>query len=169
MDFRKKNPTRKAIIIRSGPESQRTYLEEKILNQALELPDRFLVVKGQTEIKEHAFFSENIELVSYLTSEELNNAITESEIIISRSGYTTLMDLVFLNKKAILIPTPGQTEQIYLAEHFNQQQIFYSISQKDFNLKVALEEIENYTGFKEGVFQKNLFEKYVVQLLENNL
>ena len=157
---------RKAIIILSGPEPQRTYLEEKILNQALGLSEHFLLVKGQTEIKEHFFFSENIEVVSFLTSEELNNAIAESEIVISRSGYTTLMDLVFLEKKAILIPTPGQTEQEYLAKHFFEQKIFFTSSQKNFNLEEALKSVKSFAGFDDSVFESNAFKKNVIELLQ---
>lgn len=156
---------RKAIIILSGPEPQRTFLEKNILAQALELPYQFLLVKGQTEQKEHFYFNKNIEVVSFLTSEKLNQAIAESETIISRSGYTTLMDLVFLEKKAILIPTPGQTEQEYLADHFFEQKIFYTSSQKGFDLKNALKKVESFSGFDPSIFEKISFEKNVIELL----
>lgn len=156
---------RKAIIILSGPEPQRTFLEEKILSQALELPFHFLLVKGQTEIKEHFYFSENIEVVSFLTSKKLNQAIAESEIVISRSGYTTLMDLVALEKKAILIPTPGQTEQEYLAQHFFDQKIFFTTSQKKLNLKDAINEVESFTGITKHQLKINTFKKNVTKLL----
>lgn len=156
---------RKAVFILSGPEPQRTYLEEKILKQASELSLKFLLVKGQTERREHYYFNENIEVVSFLTSEELGQAIAESEIVISRSGYTTLMDLVFLGKKAILIPTPGQTEQEYLAQYFHQQKIFYTTSQKELNLGTALSEVKKFSGFKSDTFQRDAFEKYAKGLL----
>ena len=156
---------RKAIIILSGPEPQRTFLEKKILKQATKLPHQFLLVKGQTEEEERFYFSKNIEVVSFLASEELNQAIAESEIVISRSGYTTLMDLVFLEKKAILIPTPGQTEQEYLATHFHQQKVFFATSQKDLNLESALQKVESFSGFENDNFEKNNFEKIVLELL----
>ena len=162
----KSDLNRKAIIILSGPEPQRTFLEKKILEQALELPFQFLLVKGQTERKEHFYFNENIEIISFLTSEKLNQAMAESEIVISRSGYTTLMDLVSLEKKAILIPTPGQTEQEYLARHFFEQKIFFTTTQKDFDLKNALEKVESFSGFKKSFFKKPTFEKNVIELLE---
>ncbi|MFK7772146.1 MAG: glycosyltransferase [Saprospiraceae bacterium] len=157
---------RKAIIILSGPEPQRTFLEKKILEQALELPFQFLLVKGQTEKKEHFYFNENIEVISFLTSQKLNQAIAESEIVISRSGYTTLMDLVSLEKKAILIPTPGQTEQEYLARHFFEQKIFFTATQKDFDLKNALTQVESFSGFKKSFFGKTTFKKNVIELLK---
>jgi UDP-N-acetylglucosamine:LPS N-acetylglucosamine transferase len=123
------------------------------------------LVKGQTEQKEHFYFNKNIEVVSFLTSKKLNQAIAESEIVISRSGYTTLMDLVFLEKKAILIPTPGQTEQEYLADHFFEQKIFYTSSQKGFDLKNALKKVESFSGFDPSIFEKITFEKNVIELL----
>lgn len=61
-----------------------------------------------------------------------------SDMIISRCGYTTVMDLIKLQKKAILIPTPGQTEQEYLAQYLSEKKIFYTIGQKGFNLQTAL-------------------------------
>ena len=157
---------RKAIIILSGPEPQRTFLEKNILTQALGLTHQFLLVNGQTEQKEHFYFNENIEVVSFLTSKKLNKAIAESEIVISRSGYTTLMDLVSLEKKAILIPTPGQTEQEYLADHFFEQKIFYTSDQKGFDLRGALKKVKSFSGINPSTFEKNNFQKNVIELLE---
>ena len=165
MKFQEKEIKRKAIIILSGPEPQRTYLEEKIIQQAKDLPFQFLIVKGQTEKQEHFFIEKNIEVVSFLTSDDLEKAIAESEIVISRSGYTTLMDLVFLGKKAILIPTPGQTEQEYLAKHFYEQKIFFTQTQNKFNLKHALSLVNDFTGFDKSIFKNNDFEKNVISLL----
>jgi len=165
MQPQQKEIKRKAIVILSGPEPQRTYLEEKIIQQAIALPFQFLIVKGQTEKQEHFFIEKNIEVVSFLTSKDLENAIGESEIVISRSGYTTLMDLIFLEKKAILIPTPGQTEQEYLAKHFHQQKIFFSQNQKELNLKNALAAVEKFKGFDKNIFQKNIFIKFANELL----
>ena len=165
MNFQKKEIKRKAIIILSGPEPQRTYLEEKLIQQAKHLPFQFLIVKGQTEKQEHFFIEKNIEVVSFLTSEDLEKAIAESEVVISRSGYTTLMDLVFLGKKAILIPTPGQTEQEYLANHFYDQKIFFTQTQNSIDLKNALKQINDFSGFDKNIFKNNDFEKNVIELL----
>jgi len=67
-----------------------------------------------------------------------------SGMVLSRSGYTTLMDLVKLNKKAILIPTPGQSEQEYLGKFLMKKGYFYNISQEKFNLPEALKAVENF-------------------------
>lgn len=60
--------------------------------------------------------NKNIKLISAPTHQEFIELIQASQTIISRSGYSTLMDLAVLQKEAILIPTPGQNEQLYLAE-----------------------------------------------------
>jgi len=68
----------------------------------------------------------------------------ETPVIISRSGYSTIMDLVRLNKSAILIPTPGQTEQEYLAKLMMERKWFYAVSQNDFNLEMACKKYFEY-------------------------
>ncbi len=153
------------IVILSGPEPQRTILQEKILLQAQSLPLRFLVVQGLTQEKKHFFLAKNIEIVSYMTTDNLNEAIAQSGVIISRSGYTTLMDLAVLGKPAILIPTPGQTEQEYLATYFYEKKIFFSQTQKEFNLVVALEKIKGYTGFLKNNYTGAQLEKAVGGIL----
>ena len=75
---------------------------------------------------------DNISLVGHLTSDDLAKAIASAEVVIARSGYTTIMDLFALGKKAILIPTPGQTEQVYLADFFHEQKVFLSTATKCF-------------------------------------
>ncbi|MEI6553824.1 MAG: glycosyltransferase, partial [bacterium] len=72
--------------------------------------------------------------------------IQKSSVVLARSGYSTLMDLATIGKKAILVPTPGQTEQIYLAAYLSEKNIFYSIAQDNFNLDEALYLVKNTTG-----------------------
>jgi len=67
--------------------------------------------------------------------------------VISRSGYTTIMDLAVLEKKAYFIPTPGQNEQEYLAKRLTKLGIVPSCKQADFKLE-KLGDIEKYTGLK---------------------
>ncbi len=135
------------IAVLSGPEPQRSILETKLIEQLKALDFKSLIVQGKTEKLESFEISDQLKTVSYLTSEDLNEAILKSEIIIARSGYSTIMDLVALGKKAILIPTPGQTEQEYLAERLMDQQLFYHQSQNTFDLKNALKESSKYPGF----------------------
>ena len=95
---------------------------------------------GGSALLPAGFPNTNITIKSHLSSGELNEAIEQSVMVISRSGYTTIMDLVKLGKKAILVPTPGQTEQEYLAAHLLQQKMFLTIPQEKFDLTAALEQ-----------------------------
>ena len=113
----------------SGPEPQRTYLEIKLLKEIREYIRKhpnidILFVKGKVGKQEKAFDG-NVEIHGYLTSKELNEKMAACNLIITRSGYSTIMDLVTINKKAILIPTPSQTEyscifirKVYLLNKF---------------------------------------------------
>ncbi len=130
------------LILLSGPEPQRTIFEDELLLQLIEYTGNVLLVRGLPETNEILFTKANkcdkIMVRNHLASHELNQVIEQSKMIISRSGYTTVMDLIKLQKKAILVPTPGQTEQEYLAKYLMQQQLFYSVEQHTFLLKEVI-------------------------------
>lgn len=167
MKYFESNIQQDIIVVLSGPEPQRTKLEEKIIEQAVQLPQGFLIVRGITTPYSELQLTSNVKVISLLTSNDLNKAILESKIVVNRSGYSSLMDLVKLRKKAILIPTPGQTEQEYLANHFHQQGIFYTQSQKELNLKEAIEKVNNFSGFGKEQFPESHL-KVVVEDLINS-
>ncbi len=131
------------IAVISGPEPQRTYFEKVIINELIAADKKSLIVQGKVEKKEHFKLNDKIEVVSFLNSVELNKAIQSSGLVICRSGYSSVMDLVKLKKKAILIPTPGQTEQEYLGSRLNNKKLFCVQKQATFSLKRGLIEIEN--------------------------
>jgi len=138
-------------VILSGPEPQRSILEQKLLEQAMALTDRhFTFVQGKTQGMEHHFVAENVEVVSYLTSRHLNELLLSCQVVVCRSGYSSLMDLAALGNKAILIPTPGQTEQEYLADYFADQGVFVAQRQEEIDLEKGLEAIFSTTGFVQG-------------------
>jgi len=155
------------IVVLSGPEPQRTKLEEKIIEQAVQLPQHFLIVRGITTPYSEMQLTKNVKVISLLTSKKLNSAILESKLVICRSGYSSLMDLVRLKSKAILIPTPGQTEQEYLADHFHQQGIFYTQSQKELNLKEAINKAKEFSGFGQVDFPEGNLREEVEKLLNS--
>jgi len=137
------------IAVLSGPEPQRSILEKMILEQAqlIEQPFKALIIGGKSEVNEQIKINESLEYISFLSTIALNEAICASKIIICRSGYSTLMDLAKTGSKALLIPTPRQTEQEYLATHFMEQGIFYSQNQDGFDLEKGLKKATDYTGF----------------------
>ena len=137
-----------AMAIVSGPEPQRSIFEKLILEQLTQTNLKSIVVRGLTEDHDQKETKNNIEIVSHLKANEMQEAILNSKIIIARSGYSTIMDLATLGKKAIFIPTPGQTEQEYLAEILMQKNIIFYQLQKNIDLKEALKEAEKYKGFE---------------------
>jgi len=136
------------LVILSGPEPQRTKLDLAIQAQAKNLTDKqILIVQGKTESYQESQLAPNIKVISYLTSKALNEAICQSEVIVTRSGYSTIMDLAVLGKKAILIPTPGQTEQEYLGERLGKEGVAVVVSQEGLDLQKALAAVKLCKGF----------------------
>lgn len=133
------------LCIMSGPEPQRSILEEIFVEQAGKTNYKTIILSGkpgETAIVRKG----NVEIRPHCGDEEMASLISAAGMVISRSGYTTVMDLATLGKKAIFIPTPGQPEQEYLAKRLKKQGLFYSVSQKDFRLEEALKEAVNYSG-----------------------
>ena len=126
------------LILLSGPEPQRSILSELLWQQAVEHTGKIVFVEGSESVTMPLPIPPHITYHKRLTHEALAPLMQKAGMVICRSGYSTLMDLVALNKKAILIPTPGQTEQEYLGRHLMEQGVFYSTPQKSFVLSEAL-------------------------------
>lgn len=103
-------------IILSGPEPSRTQLETKLIKILARSKDKIVFIRGKQNLAPLQV-PENIIVKELLNAEQINQEICSAEMVICRSGYSSIMDLHALNKKAILIPTPGQTEQEYLGTH----------------------------------------------------
>lgn len=132
------------LVLISGPEPQRSNLEKMILDQIKSLSITALIVSGKPDTPQHEEVAPGVTQINHLNASELNDAMLASDMVLSRSGYTTLMDLAKLNKKAILIPTPGQSEQVYLGDFLMEKGYFYSLPQERFNLKTALDEASRF-------------------------
>lgn len=134
------------MVLLSGPEPQRTLLEEKVLHELKDYKGNTIVIQGLVENSQKISQRNNLTIYNFMQSTELEKAIQSSDIIISRSGYTTIMDLAKLKKKAFFIPTPGQNEQLYLAKRLEKLNIAPYCKQKDFSIK-KLVELNDYKGF----------------------
>lgn len=141
------------LVILSGPEPQRTILEKKLLHQLSRTSLHTLLVRGKSG--DSAKISEHIEIKGLLKSRELEKAILDSKLVICRSGYSSVMDLVRLNQKALLIPTPGQTEQELLAERMKQKGYFYCKGQRKINIPDDIKTAECYAPPKENEPEKS--------------
>jgi hypothetical protein len=137
------------LVILSGPEPQRTYLENlliPVLNQVENARIDFVRgtnIPGQKQTRQH------ITVINILGSVELEKKINQSKLMICRPGYSTLMDLYYKNIPAILIPTPGQTEQEYLCE-------YHSVSEGKFTPLLQ----KNIAGQLPGIISKKLAERH---------
>lgn len=136
------------MVILSGPEPQRTLLEEKIIDELQNYNGEVLFIKGKVENNKKKEVIKNITFYNFMTSKEIENAYNGSKIVLCRSGYTTIMDLAKLEKKAFFIPTPGQFEQEYLAKRLKRNGIAPFAIQDDFRIENLLE-IEFYKGLKQ--------------------
>ncbi len=157
MQVQPTEPEYDVAVVLSGPEPQRTILEQRLMEQAMPLSKKFIFIQGKTKAKAHHFAAEHVEVVSFLTSGNLNETLLASKVLVCRSGYSSVMDLAALGKKAILIPTPGQTEQEYLAESLATQNIFLMQQQDQIDLEKGLQEVKNTTGIRPGEFQTEAF------------
>ena len=128
------------LFILSGPEPQRTILENKIINEVSHYPATACVARGLPSAQSVIPSTAMIKFYNHLSTTDLNEEIEKADWVISRSGYSTIMDLAKLQKKSILIPTPGQTEQEYLAKFLFKKKAAYTIPQNEFSLNFLLVE-----------------------------
>ncbi len=132
------------LIILSGPEPQRSILEEKIIADISHYNGTATVVRGLPGSASLIPSTNMIKFYNHLSAAELNIEMQEAEYVIGRSGYSTVMDIVALQKKSILIPTPGQTEQEYLGNYLMKNKVAVCFTQKDFSLNKALNVAADY-------------------------
>lgn len=125
--------TNDILVILSGPEPARSKLEQKLKKIFSDVAFSFVAVAGRVENRQ--IKSAN-GWYNYLLANELEAAIANSKLVVTRAGYSSIMDMVTLSKKAILIPTPGQTEQLYLAHHLKQHSLFISLEESELEEKL---------------------------------
>ncbi|MCD6201749.1 MAG: hypothetical protein J7K46_08075 [Bacteroidales bacterium] len=144
-EYRKEYPVRKiftVVVVLSGPEPQRSILEKILVRKLRKKPWQVLFIRGIPWKKQAKTVYGNIQLVSHLPPNLFYTYLKKAEYIISRAGYSTVMDLAAIGKSALLIPTPGQTEQEYLADHLAAGHYFVSMSQNDIRIQEAFEKLK---------------------------
>ena len=151
------------LVLLSGPEPQRTFLEEKLISELKNYAGKVVFVKGIVTEKQEVLQSENILFYNFMQSDELEKLFNESQLVLCRSGYTTVMDLAKLGKKAFFIPTPGQFEQEYLAEKFQEDGLVPFCNQEDFSIE-KLKEVQNFKGLSN--FERELDWQKLFSLFE---
>ncbi len=139
----------------SGPEPQRTVLENLLWKAGNKLNIPFVVIAGTPSKEEpNKIIAENknATLYAHLAAPDLVKEIKRADYIICRGGYTTLMELIPFDKKLIFIPTPGQTEQMYLGKLWEEKNWALCYAKENFKLNFALEEAKSF-HFKQAPFK----------------
>ncbi|MEM9022416.1 MAG: glycosyltransferase [Bacteroidota bacterium] len=135
------------MAIISGPEPQRSHFESLVLAQLKQLDAPSLLVRGVPG--DHVVRQEGpVTVRGHLNAQDMQAAMLASRLILSRSGYSTLMDLATLGLPAVLVPTPGQTEQEYLARYHREQGHYFSMDQRSFDLEAMRAAASDYPGIR---------------------
>jgi uncharacterized protein (TIGR00661 family) len=136
------------LVILSGPEPYRSTLENIVLNQIKDVQGKKIIILGKPDEESSIDIGYNTEILSHVNRKDMANLINTSKIIVSRSGYTTMMEMANIKiPNALLIPTPGCGEQEYLSERSKEKGWFLSKNQDDLNLLEDLSISKNYSGF----------------------
>ncbi len=144
------------LAVISGPEPQRTYFEDILTEQLKTYPLNCMLVCGQSSKDFDFQVTPNFRKKAFLNTKDMEAAWNQSKLILSRSGYTTIMELASSGHPAILVPTPGQTEQEYLAEMLQEKGFYYTTKQEGFTLSDALKESPKYPGLQTDISDEML-------------
>jgi uncharacterized protein (TIGR00661 family) len=152
------------LVLLSGPEPQRTILENILREKLKDLSKSTLFVRGLPGDKNSIPDNLTFRFVNHLPSEVLNEHLLKSKFIICRSGYSSIMDLAATGRSALIIPTPGQTEQEYLAVFHHKQS--HHVAQQQHQLNI--EEAFNKLSLSQSIQMDSDVAKWVKLLLSNN-
>jgi len=134
------------LVIISGPEPQRTMFEQIIFDQIANLEGRIVGALGIPE-KNYKIRIGGAIFFSYISRNEMMTYMRKAKFIITRPGYTSVMEMVELGKRGLFVPTPGQIEQEYLARHFMEKRWCFSTKQEGIDLRESVKKAESYSGF----------------------
>ncbi|MFN7793584.1 MAG: glycosyltransferase [Cyclobacteriaceae bacterium] len=153
------------LVLLSGPEPQRTILEVLITQQLTKLDLKVMFVLGNPHAGDSVVSKGQVSRVGHLKEAELKCIIEESRFVVCRSGYSSILDLAALQKRnLIMIPTPGQPEQEYLAEFLLHKNWVYTVSQKDFDLAMAIDQSVGFLGLNCGEVEGDLLHAAIDRL-----
>ena len=126
-------------VVLSGPEPHRSILQDELISKLKDLDLKSVLVTGSSNANLPKLSASGIEVHPMLTTLDLNHLLCQSKMVICRSGYSSIMDLIHLGKRGILIPTPGQPEQQYLAKHHANNPLFVIQHQRNINIASAIQ------------------------------
>ena len=168
--FQKKEVNKKSghlLVLLSGPEPQRSLLENKIIDEISYYQHTATVVRGLPDVENLIPSTNMIQFYNHLSSSQLNEELQKASIVIARSGYSTVMDIAAMGQKSILIPTFGQTEQEYLAHYLAEKKMAPFVSQKDFSLSNALALAHSFQYKSSSVEVENCLNEAITLFVES--
>lgn len=133
------------LVMLSGPEPQRSMLEDIIIDHSQAFTGKIVVLRGLPSAKTTLPDAGNLTFLNHASTDHIHSLIQAAGLIVSRSGYSTIMDLVSLGKKAYFVPTPGQSEQEFLALRMKARGWFDYCSQEQFSLETAVSSADRFS------------------------
>lgn len=153
------------LAILSGPEPQRQILEKILIKEMSGRQERCTLVRGLPN--DETTIQGGQTIYNHLNGDQLSKLIQKSSTVITRSGYSSIMDLTMINaKRVILIPTPGQTEQEYLAQELDRRKVALYQAQANVDLKGAISRLNEYRGFIKSASGSNLLAEAIENMLK---
>jgi UDP-N-acetylglucosamine transferase subunit ALG13 len=154
------------LIILSGPEPQRSIFEKILLNQLQAFSEDIVLVRGLPgESSAVVNYKHNLSIYNHLSTTALNELINSTTFIISRSGYSTVMDVTGFNKKCIFVATPGQSEQEYLARYLSSKGFCINVSQGRIDLKLVMQAAEMFNFLPFDIRDDQLYQHVIAGLI----
>lgn len=144
-DAQEASSSKHLLILLSGPEPLRTHTSRQLWQQALGyMGGKVVFADGSDAATAPVSIPPHISYHRRLNDHELIAAVGNAHTIVCRSGYSTIMDLVAMQARAILLPTPAQTEQQYLGKYLHENKLFYTVPEKDFEINEAIAQYKDY-------------------------
>jgi len=149
------------LISISGPEPQREMLEEMVLQQIPGMKGKFWLVRGIPGNDAIPEVPENVTVYNHVPAEKMQEMMLRCSLLVSRSGYSTLMDALALGTPIACIPTPGQTEQEYLSKRLAEKGWAVSMEQEHFNLEELVSKAEGMQELPVATCDQTLLESVI--------
>lgn len=156
------------LVSISGPQEQKQGFKEPILKQITDIPGKKIVLLGEPGNSTQQYLDADTQVIGYADRNEMADLMNRSRCIITRSGYTSVMEIAELEKKyCLFVPTPGQTEQEYLSKLYEEKGWFHSVKQKHISLGKDLDVARKYTGFPEMPKSRHNVQKLYEEVIKH--
>lgn len=119
------------VVVASGPEPHRQIFVDIAAAVASKHALNCLIIEGKQSNGLVPRLVDGVWFVGHLSDSMFAQVVTSAKYLLLRSGYSTIMDMLVLGVLGLLVPTPGQTEQEYLARNLSEHKLFRTVSQSN--------------------------------------